>query len=992
MSKEKHTNIRKTNRATVARKLELENLRAEIWKLAATTEDESALVQSQLNMAGPVMACQNISFMPYDENQQEIIVKLQWRADGQTIGLGDIVPQWIFKRYMGQPYVQFSFDQLPRWLQPVLKIFQKKYGTQSSLVIPYGDPNQPDGYITVNNYTHAREYTAEEIELFIELAKIIHLRSRQLQDQAAVRASEERYRQIFETNHAVKLIINPADGRIVEANQAAAAFYGYERNTLAGMRVTDIYIMSEAKVRQAMAQAVREEQLVFNFRHRLASGKIREVEVYSGPFETAEGTRLYSIIHDITDRHRAEQARQNSEERLAQSLEHLSAEINDRKQIEQELRSRERFVTLLNDITYTALETANFQEMLQLLADRLAELIEADGCYLTLWDEASQTIYPTAAYGPLRHTYPLVQTEPDEVTMTASVLRAEQALVVEDVFNTPHVSSRIAAQYPARSLLGLPLIAGDRKLGAALIAFNQPHHFTAQEISFCEQAARQISLAVANANTMEALRQSQEQYKSVVTNVKEVIFQTDAAGLWTFLNPAWTEVTEFSLAESIGKNFLDYVHPDDRQRNIELFQPLMDREKDYCRHEIRYLTKSGGVRWIEVYARLSVAGDGHVTGTTGTLMDITNRKQAEQSLWESRKLLDALFSQALDGIFFMMLDEPVQWDDAVNKEAVLDYVFSQQRITRINRAMLEQYRATEEQLIGQTPQDFFAHDLATGRAIWRQFFDEGRLHIETDERRFDGSPMWIEGDYICLYDHAGRITGHFGIQRDVTEQVQAREQIKASLQEKEVLLKEIHHRVKNNLQIIASLLYLQSKHVSSTAQTAFQESRDRIRSMALIHEQLYQSSNLSTIDFRTYLNALLTHLSQTYRSQNGPVKIQLQAQDVAIEINTAITLGLIINELVSNAFKHAFPEKRTGEIKVELTKSEPDTYHLIVSDNGVGLSPQMANRLAEENLPSLFRSSMGMQLVDTLTRQLEGKINVHNDDGVTFEIIIPISQ
>ena len=131
--------------------------------------------------------------------------------------------------------------------------------------------------------------------------------------------------------------------------------------------------------------------------------------------------------------------------------------------------------------------------------------------------------------------------------------------------------------------------------------------------------------------------------------------------------------------------------------------------------------------------------------------------------------LELFFSQSLDGFFFMMLDEPIRWDDSVDKESVLDYVFSHQRITKINDAMLRQYGATKEQFLGVTPAGLFAHDPGHGRDLWRRMFDAGRLHVESDERRIDGTPISIEGDYICFFDADGRITGHFGIQRDITE-------------------------------------------------------------------------------------------------------------------------------------------------------------------------------------------------------------------------------
>ncbi|MBN1178511.1 MAG: PAS domain-containing sensor histidine kinase [Anaerolineae bacterium] len=139
-----------------------------------------------------------------------------------------------------------------------------------------------------------------------------------------------------------------------------------------------------------------------------------------------------------------------------------------------------------------------------------------------------------------------------------------------------------------------------------------------------------------------------------------------------------------------------------------------------------------------------------------------------------------MFAQALDGIFFMMLDVPIAWNDAADKEALLDDAFAHQCITQVNDAMLAQYGATRDEFIGLTPHDFFAHDIAHGREMWRRLFDQGRLHIETRERRWDGAQIWIEGDYICLYDDAGRITGHFGIQRDITLRKQALEELRHS--------------------------------------------------------------------------------------------------------------------------------------------------------------------------------------------------------------------
>jgi PAS domain S-box-containing protein len=171
---------------------------------------------------------------------------------------------------------------------------------------------------------------------------------------------------------------------------------------------------------------------------------------------------------------------------------------------------------------------------------------------------------------------------------------------------------------------------------------------------------------------------------------------------------------------------------------------------------------------------------GRSAGRVWSFRDVTERRRSEGALRESQHLLEVFFSQSLDGFFFMMLDEPVRWDDGVDKEAALEYCFTHQRITKVNEALLAQYGARAHQMIGRTPAMLFAHDPVRGRARWRRFFDAGRLHIETAERRLDGTPITIEGDYICLYDAEGRITGHFGIQRDVTERRRGEEALRFS--------------------------------------------------------------------------------------------------------------------------------------------------------------------------------------------------------------------
>jgi diguanylate cyclase (GGDEF)-like protein/hemerythrin-like metal-binding protein/PAS domain S-box-containing protein len=255
---------------------------------------------------------------------------------------------------------------------------------------------------------------------------------------------------------------------------------------------------------------------------------------------------------------------------------------------------------------------------------------------------------------------------------------------------------------------------------------------------------------------------AEEQLQNFFALNLDLFMIADLEGNILRANLAWQEFLGISEKELHSSKFQQFIHPDDIEATNKAVGKLPEQGVifDFIN---RYRHRSGEYRHVEWRARIQ--GD----LIYAAARDITGRLAAEKEAKYHNDLLELLFTQSLAGIFFMMLDEPVYWNDRTDKEKVLDYVFAHQRITQVNPAMLAQYRASSGQMIGATPNELFAHDPTQGRAVWKQFFDEGHLHIDTDEQRMDGSSMAVLGDYICLYDEKGRIIGHFGIQEDVTE-------------------------------------------------------------------------------------------------------------------------------------------------------------------------------------------------------------------------------
>lgn len=259
----------------------------------------------------------------------------------------------------------------------------------------------------------------------------------------------------------------------------------------------------------------------------------------------------------------------------------------------------------------------------------------------------------------------------------------------------------------------------------------------------------------------------------------------------------------------------------------------------------------------------------------------------------------------------------------------------------------------------------------------------GMWRGEVKNLRKDGSRLWCHAS-VSSFEHPQFGTVWISVHTDISDRKCLEEERARAFKERETLLKEIHHRVKNNLQVISSLLYLQGQRTDQESlRRLFDESRNRIQSIALIHEQLYQSEHLAWIDFGDYLKDLASSLTSAIGAQAPQVKVKVQADKMFLDIERAIPCALIVNELVSNALKHAFPVGRSGEVKIAVGSITPGLLQLVVSDTGIGISADIDFRNT---------TTLGMQLVCSLTAQLRGTVEMTRDGGTRFEIRLSVPR
>jgi len=450
-------------------------------------------------------------------------------------------------------------------------------------------------------------------------------------------------------------------------------------------------------------------------------------------------------------------------------------------------------------------------------------------------------------------------------------------------------------------------------------------------------------------------------FKLGIERSDESIFITNIDGTIIYVNPAFEKTYGYSREEALGKT------PRILKSGLipsEEYKPFWDTllSKNVVNGELVNKTKDGRLLNIGGSANPILNEGGEIIGFLAIQRDITEAKRAEELLRKSKLKLEKAQELGQMGSW--------EWDIATNELVWSDEVYKIYGLDPVNDS--PKYDVVVNTMTPET-KDWFIKATEDALKYGKPFDGEYGLF------RPDGARRYVHTRGEVIRDKEGNPVRMFGMVQDITERKRVEEQIEASLKEKEMLLREIHHRVNNNMQVISSLLWLQSEYIKDKKYLEiFRDSQNRIISMSLVHEKLYRSKDLAKIEFNEYIRDLVNGLFQSHGVKTGTIELKINTDNVSLGILQAIPCGLLINELITNSLKYAFPEDRKGEIIVSLNLNNENVVELKVGDNGVGIPSDVDFRKTE---------SLGLRLVTILAEdQLQGKIDLDRSRGTEFII------
>ncbi len=467
----------------------------------------------------------------------------------------------------------------------------------------------------------------------------------------------------------------------------------------------------------------------------------------------------------------------------------------------------------------------------------------------------------------------------------------------------------------------------------------------------------------------QELRESEERYRAIYNQAYIGIAKVSIQGQFLQVNEQLCSILGYSNDDLCKMAFMDITPPDEMKISISFLDRFLKGDIEKTTFEKKYIHKSGKTVYTNLTISLVRDKTGYPSHFISVFQNISERRKTEKEQQAQAAKLNAVFESG----------SHLVW--TADKNSCLTS-FNQ----NFKNFIRQQYGVDIFVGISMMKDGMISTD--EYNSFWIKKYDVTLSgvpqYFETSFSDSKGNNIWYEIFLNPIYDEDKKVVEISGIGHDITEKIKANERIQQSLQEKEVLLKEVHHRVKNNLQVISSILNLQSSYVKDqNTLNILKESQNRIKSMAFIHESLYQTKDFSSINFSEYIVNLSQKLIHTYSNSYVEIKLNLDVQTIFLNLDLAIPSGLIINEIVSNAIKYAFSDndaENTIAIKVH---TEGENLKLIIEDNGVGLPEHIDFRNTE---------SLGLQLVITLVDQLNGNIQIDNTNGTKYTIIFKHNQ
>ncbi len=581
------------------------------------------------------------------------------------------------------------------------------------------------------------------------------------------------------------------------------------------------------------------------------------------------------------------------------------------------------------------------------------------------------------------------ETSRDVAFCAHAIMQLGEVLVVPDATQDPRFAGNPLVTGPMgiRFYAGAPLLVADGvALGTLCVIDKTPRTPSPAQLEALAALARQVvsqiqlrkqNFAIRTAHA--ELREVSELQRALLDSAAHAIIATTPDGMITEFNAGAERLLGYSAEEVIGRQTPATFHAPEEvvsratefgaELGIALepgFEVFVAKTRRHLPndHEWTYLHKDGHRFPVQLSITALWDGPDRITSFLGIAVDITERKRAEDELRHSRERFELVTRGAVDGIW--------DWDVVTNADYFSD-----------RWCELLGYTAAELQPHYQTwVEHLHPEDRPGALAALQAHLDQRTPYdLECRLRLKSGAYRWFRASGQAIWNADGKPLRMAGSITDITEPKRQEEKIQASLGEKDALLQEIHHRVKNNLQVISSLLSLQSGYIQDgRTLDQFKECQGRIRSMALIHEKLYQSETLARVDLRDYLDSLARIVFTTYSTQ-GNVRLELALEPLSTSIDTAVPLGLLVNELLTNAVKYAFPEGRTGVVRLTLREGPEHDFTLVVEDDGIGLPEGFALNRAR---------TLGMRLVTMFVKQLHAELTTNSSPGrTTFSIHCP---